>query len=102
MKINLHHGTLGIARYEFSNKLLEQLVAEFCEEYNIQPSDTTIYELKDYNKQLPILVNWAVSTGWKINTWELKRHPDNGNLFAYGLDFADDCPYFMEARLKYS
>jgi hypothetical protein len=102
MKINLNHRTCGTTRYTIADKILEKVAEEFCEEYDVYPSQNTIANLKDYTNLLPLLINFAVSKGWKITTWELPRPNNDSNLYAYGLDFDKDCPLFMEARLKYS
>lgn len=102
MKINLNFRTANSLRHEFASKLLEQFAAEFCEDHDIYPAQTTVADLKDYARLLPLLIDWAVSKGWKLTTWELRRPYGDNNLFAYGLEFDDSCPLFMEARLKYS
>ncbi len=102
MKFNLNSRT-SRQRYggEFIRIVLNKFVTEFCDEYDIYDSHKVSDNLKDYSGNLSMLVQWANSKGWSITTWELRNSADN-TLYAYGLDFANDCPLFMEARLKYS
>lgn len=100
MKFNLNSRT-SETKSELIHAILNSLVTEFCEEYDLYKSANASFDLKNYNGNLPMLVNWATAKGWLITTWELRNSNDN-TLYAYGLDFNNECPYFMEARLKYS
>jgi hypothetical protein len=102
MKFNLNTRTSRHkTRVEFVQTILNTLINEFCTEYDIYDSHKAYVDLKDYNGNLQMLVNWATSKGWLMSTWELRNSNDN-TLYAYGIDFDNECPYFMEARLKYS
>ncbi len=102
MKFNLNTRTSKErGNSDFIRALLQKFITEFCEEYDINNSNKASDNLRDYHGNLPMLIQWANSRGWSITTWELRNSNDN-TQYAYGLDFANDCPLFMEARLKYS
>lgn len=102
MKCNLHSKTSLGRGYNVVSGILEQLIAEFCQEYDIKATNTFKKYLSDYHRGLPYLIKWAKSLGWKVELWSLPDFGDGTGSAAFGLDFDDSCLLFMEARLKYS
>ena len=60
------------------------------------------YEVLDYIESplgIKDIVNWLQELGWKVKFWQIGPKI-NGNLIAYGFDFDENCPFFIEAMLR--
>lgn len=53
---------------------------------------------------IKIVGEWlAATTGMKVSYWEIDyRIREGAPPIAYGLDFCDDCPKFIEAKLRHT
>jgi len=103
MKFNLVKKTSTRTSTRTLDAIIENLISEFCKDHDIIATYTVKKFLGDYKTGLPSVIAWASHQGWTVSMWTLPDDYVNSNgPLAYGLDFDDNCPYFMEARLKYS
>lgn len=97
------HSKTSLGRgHDVVNSILENMIADFCSEHDVKITHTFKKYLADYRRGLPYLISWAKTKNWKVELWSLPDLGDGSGSAAYGLDFDDNCPLFMEARLKYS
>lgn len=97
------HSKTSLGRgHRVVDHILDNMIADFCREHDVKISTTFKKYLVDYRRGLPCLIEWAKTKNWKVKLWLLPDFGDGSGSAAYGLEFDDDCPLFMEARLKYS
>jgi hypothetical protein len=79
---------------------LENLINEFKQAYNLLIED----EYKHYftNEQgIKYLVTWLKEEGYDVEYWEFPfTVGENISIFGYGIKFKNDCPKFIEAKLR--
>lgn len=85
---------------------LAAIAEEFMIEHDIKVSNTVWAWLKTRDG-IRYFGEWLKEKGWEVTYWELPPFVDpskNGVIkyLGFGLDFKNDCPKFIEAKLKNS
>lgn len=81
---------------------LQELMRRFAEHYDMDISRNAVFRLMWSPAGIKKFAEWIEKEGWKVSYWELDlpTNQDDPSPVAFGLDIADDCPKFMEAKLK--
>lgn len=103
MRFNLNRKTSLLFGYTQAKEVTEQArfyteaCLAFCREHDI-----------DYHAESHTFLNspsgaetmsaWLGSKGWRVTAWIFNREIEEP--LAWGLNFDDDCPRFVEAKLK--
>lgn len=98
MKINF-----GLERSSKSFTWLTEIGKQFAEDHDMLWSARTRVYLKS-KPGIKVLIEWLKAQGYQITYWELPPLINNLGTeehIAYGMDIKDNCPKFIEAKLKY-
>jgi hypothetical protein len=104
MKINFNrpHSVSLAYDSEVNFRWLNWYIKGFLEHHDLKHDGASDAFLKS-PRGVRILVDWIAAQGLQVSYWELDyRLPDDGPPIAYGLDFRDDCPNSIEAKLRHS
>lgn len=102
MKFNLNKKSSTGRSVDTVDAIILNMTIQFCQIHDIKCTAPVKRYMADHLRGLPRLVVWMKTLGWKVEYWSLPDSGDGGGPLAYGLDFDNTCPLFMEARLKYS
>ena len=102
MKYNLNKKSSNFCGVDVVWEIIDEMILKFYEAHDIKVSATIKKYMVDWRRGLPELAKWMKTVGWDVEYWSLPDVGDGSGPMAYGLDFDDSCPLFMEARLKYS
>ena len=102
MKYNLNKISSTRRESDTVDAILNNMIFQFCQLHDIRCTSPVKRYIGDPMRGLPRLVAWMKTLGWNVEYWSLPDAGDGNGPLAYGLDFENSCPLFMEARLKYS
>jgi hypothetical protein len=104
MKLNFNrpHSILLAYDSEANVRWLNWYIQGFLEHHDLKHDGASNAFLMS-PKGIRMLAEWIASQGLQVSYWEIDhRVKDDGLPLAYGLDFRDDCPHFIEAKLRHS
>lgn len=69
----------------------------FCEEHDISGSEI----IHTQPNIVKMLTKWLFDQGWNVKYWQIDNFDnDQEPLCAWGIEFDDKCPKFIELKLK--
>lgn len=81
---------------------LNEYIKGFFEHHDLKHDGASDAFLKG-PRGVRVLADWIAAQGLQVSYWELDyRTGEDQPPLAYGLDFQDNCPKFIEAKLRYS
>lgn len=102
MKINLYKPKTphSVGRQQFINSIYDRFACDH---------DLELYDKVDHNARYFVesangteyIVIWLQSIGWKVRYWYIGPSYV-GKDIAYGFDFDETCPLYVEAMLRHS
>lgn len=104
MKINFNrpHSISLAYDSEHNFRWLNVYIKSFLEHHDLKHDGASDAFLKS-PKGVMMLCKWISSHGLDVQYWEIDhRVREDMPPIAYGLDFKDDCPKFIESKLRYS
>lgn len=102
MRINFNLDTSRINNQEFNPPdWFRNQIDAFLEEWDLNPESGDVSNwFVDRKKGLPEFVKWLRANDWAANYYEMD-HKYYGEIpLSFGIEFKEDCPRFVEAKLK--
>lgn len=106
MRFNLNNKTSLLFGYDGTRQASEvteqarfyaEACLSFCRDHDMQyHSDAHTYLNSPDGAQA--MAGWLASKGWRVSAWRIDW--ELADPLAWGLNFEDRCPRFMEARLR--
>ncbi len=104
MRINFNRAHSVSLAYDSETdfKWLNAFIKGFLEHYDLKHDGASNAFLLSTNG-IRMMGDWIATNGVQVSYWEIDhRVKEDGPPIAYGLDFQDDCPAFIEAKLRHS
>lgn len=100
MRINLKRRLYGTNANDTNTrrKILDHLINEFCDEYDLYYKDMIEYFSKD-STHLSVLQQYLVNKGYQVSTYSFNGVGDI--VLSWGLEFNQDCNLTLALKLRY-
>lgn len=107
MRINLNGSTsvtMGWHMDKPDPPWFVHLTGRFCADYDMDFESQDVRVFLSSQQGIRILAHWLQEDGFRARYWEFdwRRNPDAHATIAYGIEFDDDCPKFVEVKLAHS
>jgi hypothetical protein len=104
MKLNFNRAHSISLAYdsEVNVRWLNAYIKGFLEHHDLK-HDGASDALLMSPKGIKMLAEWIAASGVQVSYWEVDhRVKEDGPPIAFGLEFREDCPLFIEAKLRHS
>lgn len=101
MRINFNCGTGRHLKEHDKPDWLKRLVVQYLEEYDINASNDQAQRFMYQPAGVRMFAEWLAETGFQAKYWEIDWRYDEGyHPIGFGIWFDEQCPRFVEAKLK--
>lgn len=101
MRVNFNPGTSKLTGGDMDDdpEWLQYLRGQFMESWDLDIEDDSVVDWFYSIEGTKAFLKWLRANDFAAKWWEIQVSTGNAKL-AWGIEFRDECPQFVEAKLK--